>query len=133
MIYVSHRLDEIFRIADRVAVLARRRAWLARSRWHETTPDELIEMIVGRKTDQLFAKATSNPGETVVSVRDLACRRRRTCLLRYPQRTSCLGLVGLRGAGQELIGRALFGCEAFSGAVDVGWWRYRICRARSLR
>ncbi|APO71080.1 sugar ABC transporter ATP-binding protein (plasmid) [Rhizobium gallicum] len=118
MIYVSHRLDEIFRIADRVAVLRDGRL-VGQKPVAQTTPDELIEMIVGRKTDQLFAKATSNPGETIVSIRDLACRSAGPVSFDI-RKGELLGLVGLRGAGQELIGRALFGCEAFSGAVDVG-------------
>ncbi|ASY66014.1 Ribose ABC transport system, ATP-binding protein RbsA (plasmid) [Sinorhizobium sojae CCBAU 05684] len=118
MIYVSHRLDEIFRIADRVAVLRDGRL-VGQKPVRDTTPDELIEMIVGRKADQLFAKADCTPGEAVVSIRHLACGGAGPVSFDVFE-GELLGLVGLRGAGQELVGRALFGCEPFSGTVTIG-------------
>ncbi|ASY60480.1 sugar ABC transporter ATP-binding protein [Sinorhizobium sp. CCBAU 05631] len=118
MIYVSHRLDEIFRIADRVAVLRDGRL-VGQKPVAQTTPDELIEMIVGRKADQLFVKAQSRPGEAVVSVRQLACQGVGPVSFDV-LKGELIGLVGLRGAGQELVGRALFGCQPFSGTVTIG-------------
>ena len=113
MIYVSHRLDEIFRIADRVAVL-RDGKLVGQKQVAETKPDELIEMIVGRPANQLFAKAATKAGETVCAVRDLVCAGAGPVSFDVRQ-GELLGLVGLRGAGQELIGRALFGCDDFCG------------------
>lgn len=117
MIYVSHRLDEVFRIADRVAVLRDGRL-VGEKPVKETNPDELIRMIVGRKADQLFAKADTIPGDTLVSVKNLACRGAGPVSFDLRQ-GELLGLVGLRGAGQELIGRALFGAEPSTGDVRV--------------
>ena len=117
MIYVSHRLDEIFRIADRVAVL-RDGLLVGQKPVSETTSDELIRMIVGRKADQLFVKAERTSGPAIVSVKDLACRGAGPVSFDI-RRGELLGLVGLRGAGQELIGRALFGCEPSSGTVRL--------------
>lgn len=117
MIYVSHRLDEIFRIADRVAVL-RDGFLVGETPVRDTNPDELIRMIVGRKADQLFAKAETAPGDVLVSMRDLACRGAGPVSFDLRQ-GELLGLVGLRGAGQELIGRALFGAEPATGQVTV--------------
>ena len=117
MIYVSHRLDEIFRIADRVAVL-RDGHLVGETAVAATNPDELIRMIIGDKAGQLFAKAHSAPGETLVSVRDFTCRGAGPVSFELKQ-GELLGLVGLRGAGQELIGRALFGAEPATGAVTI--------------
>ncbi|NTE88229.1 sugar ABC transporter ATP-binding protein [Agrobacterium rubi] len=117
MIYVSHRLDEIFRIADRVAVL-RDGLLVGETAVADTNPDELIRMIVGRKADQLFAKAHTTLGETLVTVEDLACRGAGPVSFALRQ-GELLGLVGLRGAGQELIGRALFGVEPATGQVTI--------------
>ncbi|WP_028745459.1 sugar ABC transporter ATP-binding protein [Rhizobium mesoamericanum] len=117
MIYVSHRLDEIFRIADRVAVLRDGRL-VGEKPVTQTTPDELIEMIVGRKADQLFIKAASKPGEAVVGVRQLASQGVGPVSFDV-LKGELIGLVGLRGAGQELVGRALFGCQPFSGTVTI--------------
>ncbi len=117
MIYVSHRLDEIFRIADRVAVL-RDGFLVGETPVAETTPDELIRMIVGRKAGQLFAKAESKPGEALLQVGNLVTRGAGPVSFEL-RRGELLGLVGLRGAGQELIGRALFGAEPSAGSVRL--------------
>ncbi|MCF3641797.1 sugar ABC transporter ATP-binding protein [Rhizobium sp. TRM95111] len=117
MIYVSHRLDEIFRIADRVAVL-RDGKLVGQRPVVETRPDDLIEMIVGRPADQLFVKAACTPGPAVLSARNLTSGAIGPVSFDV-RRNELLGLVGLRGAGQELIGRALFGCEPFGGTVHL--------------
>ncbi len=117
MIYVSHRLDEIFRIADRVAVLRDGRL-VGQRPVSETKPDDLIEMIVGRPANQLFVKAACNPGKTVLAARNLTCAGTGPVSFDIRQ-NELLGLVGLRGAGQELVGRALFGCEAFGGTIHL--------------
>jgi len=117
MIYVSHRLDEIFRIADRVAVL-RDGKLVGQKPVAETSPSKLIEMIVGRPAAELFFRAGTSAGKPVVSVRDLSCAG--TAATSFDVRQGeLLGLVGLRGAGHELIGRALFGAETFSGSVSI--------------
>jgi ribose transport system ATP-binding protein len=117
MIYVSHRLDEIFRIADRVAVLRDGRM-VGQKPVSETTPDELVTMIIGRSSNDLFYKTPTIAGEPIVKVRDLVCAG--TSPVSFDIRKGeLLGLAGLRGAGQELIGRALFGCEAFSGSITL--------------
>ncbi|MGA1804201.1 sugar ABC transporter ATP-binding protein [Rhizobium sp. HT1-10] len=115
MIYVSHRLDEIFRIADRVAVL-RDGKMVGQKAVADTSPDELVTMIIGRSNLDLFAKKPTAPGKPITEVRDLVCAG--TSPVSFDIRQGeLLGLVGLRGAGQETVGRALFGCEAFSGSV----------------
>lgn len=117
MIYVSHRLDEIFRIGDRVAVL-RDGFLVGETPVAQTTPAELIRMIVGSKAGQLFAKAESRPGPSLLSVRDLVTRGAGPVSFEL-RRGELLGLVGLRGAGQEMIGRALFGAEPAIGQVTL--------------
>ncbi|MDE1995303.1 MAG: sugar ABC transporter ATP-binding protein, partial [Rhizobiaceae bacterium] len=117
MIYVSHRLDEIFRIADRVAVLRDGRM-VGQKPVSETTPDELVTMIIGRSGKDLFSKTPAVAGEPIVEVRNLACAGASPVSFDI-RRGELLGLAGLRGAGQELIGRALFGCEPFSGSVTL--------------
>jgi ribose transport system ATP-binding protein len=115
MIYVSHRLDEVFRIADRVAVL-RDGKLVGAKRVGETSPRELVEMIVGRPASELFVKAATNVGQERLQVRDLVCRNAGPVSIDLRE-GELLGLVGLRGAGQESIGRALFGSLPSSGEV----------------
>ena len=115
IVYVSHRLDEIFRIADRVAVLRDGRL-VGQQAVADTTPDQLVQMIVGRPAAQLFRKAELKAGKTVLGVRDLVCAGAGPATFEL-RRGELLGLVGLRGAGHENVGRALFGAEPFSGSV----------------
>lgn len=116
MIYVSHRLDEIFQIADRVAVLRDGEMVGLRSIDH-TTPEELVYMIVGRKTRQVM-KANSDLGAEVLKVENMRVEAAGPVNFELRQ-NEILGLVGLRGAGHEHVSRALFGVEPFEGSVRL--------------
>lgn len=114
MIYVSHRLDEIFRIADRVAVLRDGRLAGMRPIAH-TSPEDLVSLIVGRKAREIDRPDVLD-GPAILRVRGL-----RTALVGPVdleiRRGELLGLVGLRGAGHEDVGRALFGAVAHTGEI----------------
>ncbi|MEM8851707.1 MAG: sugar ABC transporter ATP-binding protein [Pseudomonadota bacterium] len=116
MIYVSHRLDEIFRVADRVAVLRDGEMVGLRSIEH-TTPEELVLKIVGRKT-RVTAKAIAAPGEVILSLRGFEAGPVGPLDLDLRE-NEIVGLVGLRGAGHEAVSRALFGVQAHRGAVEL--------------
>lgn len=114
MIYVSHRLDEIFQIADRVAVLRDGEMVGVRSIEH-TTPEELVQKIVGRKTRETV-KTSDAPGAEILTLD--AFRVAEVGPLDFAlKRNEIVGLVGLRGAGHEAISRALFGLEPYEGRV----------------
>lgn len=114
MIYVSHRLDEIFRIADRVAVL-RDGEMVGVGSIEHTTPEELVLKIVGRKT-RATVKSDMAPGEVVLSLRQFAAGTVGPLDMEL-RRGEIVGLVGLRGAGHEALSRALFGVQSHNGAV----------------
>lgn len=116
MIYVSHRLDEVFSISDRVAVLRDGEMVGMRDTRH-TTAEELVHMIVGRKTRTVI-KPDVPPGKRVVAVKTLACEGVGPVDFELRQ-GEILGLVGLRGAGHEAVARALFGSEPFEGEVEM--------------
>ncbi len=113
MIYVSHRLDEVFEIADRMVVLRDGRV-VGERLVGETTPDEAILMIVGREPSQVFQRPAERQGaprlvlESVMvdAVGPVDC---------HIHAGEIIGFVGLRGAGQEIVGRALFGVTPITG------------------
>ena len=107
VIYVSHRLDEVFRIADFVVVLRDGRV-VGRSRVDAITPESLVVQIVGREPSQVFRRPTAAVGGPLLTLSNLSVEGAGpvTCDFRSGE---VVGLVGLRGAGQELIGQALFG------------------------
>ncbi|MEM9639594.1 MAG: sugar ABC transporter ATP-binding protein, partial [Pseudomonadota bacterium] len=116
MIYVSHRLDEIFQIADRVAVLRDGQMVGVREIAH-TTPEELVQMIVGRKTREIV-KHNSALGDPVLELSNVFAAGAGPVSFTLSQ-NEILGLVGLRGAGHEDISRALFGVTEHHGEVKV--------------
>lgn len=114
MIYVSHRLDEIFRIADRVAVLRDGQMVGMRPIEH-TTPEELVSLIVGRKAREIERPAVLD-GPAILTVQGLATGAVGPVSFEI-RRGELLGLAGLRGAGHEDIGRALFGAMPHAGRI----------------
>jgi ribose transport system ATP-binding protein len=109
MIYVSHRLDEIFRLADRVAVL-RDGQLVGTANVKSTTSTELVSMIVGREVKELYVRAPGSQGRVTLRVEALSAFGAGPVSFAARQ-GEVLGLVGLRGAGQEAVGRSLFGAQ----------------------
>ncbi len=116
MIYVSHRLDEIFRIADRVAVLRDGQMVGMRAIEH-TTPEELVGLIVGRKAREI-ARPAILEGPSILKVSGLATGAVGPVSFEI-KRGELLGLAGLRGAGHEDVGRALFGLIPHAGKITL--------------
>lgn len=114
MIYVSHRLDEIFKIADRAAVLRDGEMVGVRDVDH-TTPDELVTLIVGRKSSEI-ALPELTPSQNILALNGFQTDRVHKLDLTL-KRGEIVGLVGLRGAGHEDIGRALYGQAEHDGQV----------------
>ena len=117
MIYVSHRLDEVFRIADRVVVLRDGRK-VGDVGVAETTPAKLVELIVGRPVENLYVRAQRQDGAPTLVV-DAVSTHGAGPVSFEARSGEILGLVGLRGAGQEAVGRLLFGTEPFDGVVTL--------------
>jgi ABC-type Na+ transport system ATPase subunit NatA len=113
MIYVSHRLDEIFRIADRVTVLRDGRNVGTRA-VRETTSGDLVVMIVGRPLDDVFLSAPEATATPMLEVRDLRIDRVGPISFRV-KKGEIVGLAGLRGAGQSAADRALAGIVPIDG------------------
>ncbi|WP_426409983.1 sugar ABC transporter ATP-binding protein [Bradyrhizobium ganzhouense] len=108
MIYVSHRLDEVFAIADRVVVL--RDGFLVGNELiDDLSGDRLIRMIIGREVEEMFVHAEpATDAPVVLRLESLETANVGPVDLEL-RRGEVIGLVGLRGAGQDEVGRALFG------------------------
>ena len=111
MLYVSRtRLDEIFRLTDRTAVMRDGRL-VAVFPTRQTTPQELITLIVGHKIAEIYPRAPQpDTGEPMLEARDLSLSHLAPVSFEL-KRGEMLGLTGLKGAGQMEVGRALFGLD----------------------
>ncbi|WP_159714262.1 sugar ABC transporter ATP-binding protein [Geminicoccus flavidas] len=107
MIYVSHRLDEIFAIADRMVVLRDGRTVDSRPTV-EAEPDQVVRTIIGRPPDSLFVRPPRPRPDDVLRLEELKTADAGPVDLTVHS-GEIVGLAGLRGAGQESIGRALVG------------------------
>ncbi len=124
IIYVSHRLDEVFQVADDLAVMRDGRLVGCR-RVAETNPSELVTMIVGAPPEAVFGRAAAASGAVCLALEGLVAGGVGPVDLTL-RRGEMVGLVGLRGAGQDAIGRALFGLRPIeAGAIRLEGAPYR--------
>ena len=119
IIYISHRLDEIDAIADRVTIL-RDGAHVSTLPMTEVDREQMIALMVGRSLDKEFPSRESNPGDVRLSVRNLnrgSWVRNVSFDLRAGE---IVGLTGLVGAGRTETARLIFGADRMdSGEIEL--------------
>ena len=120
VIYISHKMDEIFRIADYITVM-RDGQHIHTAPASEFTRDSLVTMMVGRAVSDIYPKEALPIGETVLEVKDLNSDFAGLHDINfYARRGEILGLAGLMGAGRTETVRAIFGLDPFtSGEIYV--------------
>jgi ribose transport system ATP-binding protein len=118
IVYVTHRLEEVFRIADRTTVLRDGR-WICTDEVAQSTRATLVRQITGRELGMFSAASSNLTTDPVLEVIDLAVKAIGPVSF-VLRRGEILGLVGLRGAGQDLIGRVVNGSlRPRSGTIKV--------------
>ncbi|MEU9517304.1 sugar ABC transporter ATP-binding protein [Streptomyces sp. NPDC048224] len=119
VLFVSHRLEEIFRICGRVTTL-RDGARIAAEPLAGMTEDDLVRRMVGRDLDELYPKQEVTPGERALSVRRLTREGVFTDVSFEVRRGEIVALAGLIGAGRTEVARAVFGVDRRdAGEVEV--------------
>ncbi|MBI5388690.1 MAG: sugar ABC transporter ATP-binding protein [Verrucomicrobia bacterium] len=128
VIYISHKMDEVFRIADTVTVL-RDGQHVGTCAMTEMNRDQLIALMVGRELRELFPKTAAAKGDFALSVRRLGKAGRFQEVSFDVRRGEVLGLAGLMGAGRTDLVSALFGLPpADTGKILVHGREARIRR-----
>jgi ribose transport system ATP-binding protein len=119
IVYISHKMDELARIADRVTVMRDGRH-VATVTMGETSIDQLIAMMVGRELGQLTREPVpQTAGDVVLEVQGLARRGVLHDVSFQLRRGEILGFAGLMGAGRTEVARAVFGADP----IDAGSMR----------
>ncbi len=118
IVYVSHRLEEIFALADRVTVL-RDGKLVTVSPVAGLDRPQLIRWMVGRDLAEEFPPRTGTPGTTVLEVRGLASRGWFTDVSFTVRQGEIVGLAGLVGAGRTSVALSIFGALPSTGAITL--------------
>jgi rhamnose transport system ATP-binding protein len=120
VLFISHKFEEIFRIADRYTVFRDGRS-VGTGLVAEATPSKLIAMMVGRTVDTIFPKVTVPLGDVVFSVEGLSHPTEFADISFELRRGEILGFYGLVGAGRTELMQALFGVTRTSaGSMQLG-------------
>ena len=110
ILYISHVLEEVQAIADRLTVL-RDGATVVTGAVRGTQASEIVRMMAGRQMDELFPRSPHTPGDVILEVNELAGLRKPTSASLTLHRGEVVGIGGLVGAGRTELLRAIFGLD----------------------
>lgn len=129
IIYISHRMNEVFQIADTVSVL-RDGKYIDAKPMHEVTRSDLIRMMVGRELSETYPRREVMVKETVLDVKNLYGNG--NCDISFSlHRGEILGIAGLVGAGRTELAKVIVGAEPMtSGSLSV---KGRVLKKHNVR
>lgn len=111
VIYITHRTNEIYRVADRITIL-RDGKRVATVDAKDTDSNKLVEMTIGRKIEQYFPTIDTQSGQLLLNVEGLRLSKAPTSSVSLNVRAGeVVGIAGLVGSGKSQIGRACFGLD----------------------
>ena len=115
VIYISHRLEELDIIADRVTVM-RDGQYVETARWADMTIPKLISLMVGRSITDQYPKRDAAIGDVVLEAKDFRNKKLKNVSLSV-RTGEVLGIAGLMGAGRTEFARAIFGADKIAGGT----------------
>lgn len=132
IIYITHKLDEIFRLAHRVTVLRDGRV-TGTKKVSDTSRNELVTMMVGRQLTDMYPKQQVPIGEVLFEVRDFVAANAPGPVSFQLRRGEILGMFGLLGSGRTRLVNALFGVLPGKGRISVNGREIRVRSPRDAR
>ena len=114
IIYISHKMDEIFRISDTITVL-RDGEWIGTKPASELDDNSLIKMMVGRELTDIYPKEPALIGDVILEVKDLSRGKKVKNVSLTLRRGEVLGIAGLVGAGRSELVETIFGLYPKTG------------------
>jgi ribose transport system ATP-binding protein len=119
IIYISHFLEEVRAVCDRVTVLRDGRS-VGGGLAADLPEEKIIALMVGRNVEELYPRSPRKPGEVLLEVMDLAGTKAPTSASLTLHRGEVLGIAGLMGAGRTELLRAIFGLDPVrAGSIRV--------------
>ncbi len=114
MIFITHRFEDMYRLATRVAVL-RDAEYIGTWNVDGISDSDLIMAMVGRKLDKLYPEKTASIGEEILHIENLSCEGFFKDISFGVRRGEILALTGLVGAGRTEVCQTVFGIKKASG------------------
>ncbi len=124
IIYISHRLKEIFELADEVTVLKDGR-YIDTKQVAEVTMDDLVKLMIGRDLKDVYPKRTPAPGEVLLEVKNLSRTKLVHDVSFKLHAGEIVGFSGITGSGRTELMRAIFGADASTGEMTVSGKPYK--------
>ncbi|GCD10709.1 sugar ABC transporter ATP-binding protein [Clostridium tagluense] len=127
IVYISHRMDEIFQICDRITVL-RDGKYIGEVKTKDITKEDLISMMVGRKLEEQFPYKESSKGQAILKVENLCFAEKVRNVSFEAKSGEILGISGLMGSGRTETAKTIFGeYKKSSGRIFVDGCEVNIC------
>jgi ribose transport system ATP-binding protein len=124
IVYISHRLKEIFELADEVTILKDGRYVTTRN-VSEVTMDDLVKLMIGRDLKDVYPKRSLTPSDVLLEVNNVS----QTKLLRdisfQLHAGEIVGFAGIVGSGRTELARAIFGADPYAGEMRISGQAYK--------
>ena len=124
IVYISHRLKEIFELADQVTVLKDGRYIDTRS-VAEVTMDDLVKLMIGRDLKDVYPKRTPTPGEVLLEVKNVSRTKLVHDISFKLHAGEIVGFAGITGSGRTELARVIFGADPYSGEMQISGKPYK--------
>lgn len=124
IIYISHRLKEIFELADEVTVLKDGR-YIATKSIAEVDMDDLVKLMIGRDLEDVYPKRVAQTGDVLLDVRNIAQRRLVHDVSFQLRAGEIIGFAGITGSGRTEVARVIFGADSFTGEMRLNGRSYK--------
>ncbi|MGB5823275.1 MAG: sugar ABC transporter ATP-binding protein, partial [Proteocatella sp.] len=119
IIYISHRMEEIFQLCDRVTVL-RDGIYVGTSKISDINMNQVVKMMIGREIGERYPKRNTQIGEEILKIEGLTKKGKFENISFSVRKGEVLGVSGLMGSGRTEIMQAIFGNLAFdSGKIEI--------------
>jgi ABC-type sugar transport system ATPase subunit/ribose/xylose/arabinose/galactoside ABC-type transport system permease subunit len=126
IVFVSHRLQEVFTVSDRITVL-RDGQCIGSKLVQDTTTDEIVRMMVGRELNSLYERTSATIGPTLLKVSGLTRKGEFTDVSFEARSGEIVGIAGLVGAGRTEVAEAIFGVRPLdAGSITIAGKTVRI-------
>ena len=116
VMFISHRLDEVFASCQRVTIM-RDGSFVSSAPIEDLTIDDIIRSMVGRNLESLYPKTVTEPGDVVLEVQNLTSAGVFNDISFQVRRGEIVALAGLVGAGRSEVARAIFGIDPYDSGV----------------